>query len=586
MDSFGALYSETVHYLVEKFQMYLKTKEIGVHFHNNQQLAFANTIEGIIKGANYLDGTLYGLGRAAGNCPLELLLGFLKNPKFNLVPILDVIGKTHHPAARADRVGLPHPVHAHRHPGRAPGERDELDGHAQGTRLRRVLQAGHRAAGPIGGVNGCLESVTAGVPHQNSAGGRRGRLGAVPAVGRHTSRAEAEPPVHSDRRSASRSVRLLRQQRGTHAERGRPGGRRGAIHACLRHVGDLRPVAGQSSDRCYAGRFQPYVGNQSSFPPAQPTIAALLKAAGYQTGFIGKLHSSLRRVAGSTPWMNGWPRSASPGPSMPTTRGSTSAITSTPRRARSRHSSRPASSSPPTRTARSLFLFTTLTHGPAEAPRSTLDQIKGAAGKPPRAMYLWLDTLVGKLIGTLDARPARADRHLLRRRQRPRGRQRPRRREPQQADGLRRLGAAGCLLAKAGQGRAGRRPGGAEHRLPADDRGPVRVEDAGSGQGDGLSFLPLLRRAYPVARGGVLRSRVGPAVRTDRWKDIALRPVEKATRPLDKQLREYGGQRDLLFDLKADPREKKNLFADPTHAATVKDMQRVRFCATTTTPSG
>ena len=73
--------------------MYLKTKEIGVHFHNNQQLAFANTIEGIIKGANYLDGTLYGLGRAAGNCPLELLLGFLKNPKFNIVPILDVIGK-------------------------------------------------------------------------------------------------------------------------------------------------------------------------------------------------------------------------------------------------------------------------------------------------------------------------------------------------------------------------------------------------------------------------------------------------------------------------------------------------------------
>ena len=93
VDSFGALYSETVHYLVEKYQMYLKTKEVGVHMHNNQQLAFANTVEGIIKGANYLDGTLYGLGRAAGNCPLELLLGFLKNPKFNMVPILDVIGK-------------------------------------------------------------------------------------------------------------------------------------------------------------------------------------------------------------------------------------------------------------------------------------------------------------------------------------------------------------------------------------------------------------------------------------------------------------------------------------------------------------
>jgi 4-hydroxy 2-oxovalerate aldolase len=94
VDSFGALYSEEIHFLVEKFQMYLKTKEVGVHAHNNQQLAFANTIEGIIKNANFVDGTLFGLGRGAGNCPLELLMGFLKNPKFNLVPILEVIGKT------------------------------------------------------------------------------------------------------------------------------------------------------------------------------------------------------------------------------------------------------------------------------------------------------------------------------------------------------------------------------------------------------------------------------------------------------------------------------------------------------------
>jgi len=93
VDSFGALYSEEVHYLIERYKMFIKTKQIGVHFHNNQQLAFANTIEGIIKEANYVDGTLYGLGRAAGNCPLELLLGFLKNPKFNLLPVLDVIGK-------------------------------------------------------------------------------------------------------------------------------------------------------------------------------------------------------------------------------------------------------------------------------------------------------------------------------------------------------------------------------------------------------------------------------------------------------------------------------------------------------------
>lgn len=93
VDSFGALYSEDVDFLVNKFRRFLKTKEVGVHFHNQQQLAYANTIEGIIKNANFLDGTLYGLGRAAGNCPLELLIGFLKNPKFDIKPLFDVISK-------------------------------------------------------------------------------------------------------------------------------------------------------------------------------------------------------------------------------------------------------------------------------------------------------------------------------------------------------------------------------------------------------------------------------------------------------------------------------------------------------------
>ena len=93
VDSFGALYSEEVHFFVEKFKNILKTKEIGVHFHNNQQLAFANTIEGIIKNANFVDGTLLGLGRGAGNCPLELLLAFLKNPKFRILPLIQAIEK-------------------------------------------------------------------------------------------------------------------------------------------------------------------------------------------------------------------------------------------------------------------------------------------------------------------------------------------------------------------------------------------------------------------------------------------------------------------------------------------------------------
>ena len=93
VDSFGALYQESTEWLVKKFRNILKSREVGFHGHNHQQLAFSNTIEAIIHGANYLDGTIYGIGRAAGNCPLELLLGFLKNPKFDIRPILDVISQ-------------------------------------------------------------------------------------------------------------------------------------------------------------------------------------------------------------------------------------------------------------------------------------------------------------------------------------------------------------------------------------------------------------------------------------------------------------------------------------------------------------
>jgi 4-hydroxy 2-oxovalerate aldolase len=91
VDSFGSLYSEQIHFLAKKYFQALPGKELGIHTHNNQQLAFANTIEAIIAGVNRLDATLYGMGRGAGNCPLELLLSFLKNPKFDIRPLIEVI---------------------------------------------------------------------------------------------------------------------------------------------------------------------------------------------------------------------------------------------------------------------------------------------------------------------------------------------------------------------------------------------------------------------------------------------------------------------------------------------------------------
>ncbi len=91
VDSFGAFYSEDIDLLARKYLERLPGKTIGFHGHNNQQLAFANTIAAIIAGVNYLDGTLYGIGRGAGNCPLELLVSFLKNPKFRVRPLIQAI---------------------------------------------------------------------------------------------------------------------------------------------------------------------------------------------------------------------------------------------------------------------------------------------------------------------------------------------------------------------------------------------------------------------------------------------------------------------------------------------------------------
>lgn len=101
VDSFGSLYSNDIHKLVNKYMQYAKAdrKKVGIHCHNNQQLAYSNTIEAIGHGAEFVDATIAGLGRGAGNCPIELILGFLKNPKHDLRPIIECIEK-HIPAIK------------------------------------------------------------------------------------------------------------------------------------------------------------------------------------------------------------------------------------------------------------------------------------------------------------------------------------------------------------------------------------------------------------------------------------------------------------------------------------------------------
>lgn len=95
VDSYGSLYPENASEFAKEYISAAENsgKKIGFHAHNNQNLAFANTIETMSYGVSFLDATVQGMGRGAGNCAIELLIGFLKNPKYNLYGILQFIEK-------------------------------------------------------------------------------------------------------------------------------------------------------------------------------------------------------------------------------------------------------------------------------------------------------------------------------------------------------------------------------------------------------------------------------------------------------------------------------------------------------------
>ena len=95
VDSFGSLYPEQIARMADLYGEFAAKygKTLGIHAHDNQRLAFANTIEAVGDGVDWLDATYSAMGRGAGNCAMELLLGFLKNPKYNVYPVLQFIEK-------------------------------------------------------------------------------------------------------------------------------------------------------------------------------------------------------------------------------------------------------------------------------------------------------------------------------------------------------------------------------------------------------------------------------------------------------------------------------------------------------------
>lgn len=77
VDTYGLLHPEELLHYYEILDEHIKpTVHIGFHAHNNLQLAYANCLTFLERQAQHdvvVDGTLYGMGKSAGNAPLELL---------------------------------------------------------------------------------------------------------------------------------------------------------------------------------------------------------------------------------------------------------------------------------------------------------------------------------------------------------------------------------------------------------------------------------------------------------------------------------------------------------------------------------
>ena len=94
-DSFGALFPTDVKNILNKFTL-IKDVKMGYHAHNNLQLAFSNTLEAVSNNVDIIDTTICGMGKGAGNLPLELYLLYLiskKNMNYRIHNLFNFIDK-------------------------------------------------------------------------------------------------------------------------------------------------------------------------------------------------------------------------------------------------------------------------------------------------------------------------------------------------------------------------------------------------------------------------------------------------------------------------------------------------------------
>lgn len=101
VDTYGLLHQDQLMHIFHKLDECLDPEIImGFHAHNNFQLGYANCIEYLTsdtKRTILADGTLYGMGKSAGNAPIELLTMFMNerfSTNYDISQLLEAIDNT------------------------------------------------------------------------------------------------------------------------------------------------------------------------------------------------------------------------------------------------------------------------------------------------------------------------------------------------------------------------------------------------------------------------------------------------------------------------------------------------------------
>ncbi|AWZ06107.1 MULTISPECIES: hypothetical protein [unclassified Streptomyces] len=91
-DSLGSMHAARVRSLVTRFRAG-QGAPVGIHAHDNQGFALGNTLAAAEAGALWLDSTVLGMGRGAGNARTEQLLAALGEPAGRMRPLLETTAR-------------------------------------------------------------------------------------------------------------------------------------------------------------------------------------------------------------------------------------------------------------------------------------------------------------------------------------------------------------------------------------------------------------------------------------------------------------------------------------------------------------